>query len=223
MKMPGMSGIELARAIKGDASIAAVRLIMLSSTQSPQEIAAAREAGIETYLNKPVRGAELRRAIAEALGAARIDAQSPAPKLNDRRLAARVLLAEDNAVNEAVAVAMLKGFGCEVEVAKDGREAVAAAHRSRFDVILMDCQMPEMDGFRATRVLRNLEAAHASSTRIPIVALTANALDGDRERCLEAGMDDYMSKPFNQAQLWAVLNKWFRSGTALSAAAIATT
>ena len=213
MKMPGMSGIELARAIKGDASIAAVRLIMLSSTQSPQEIAAAREAGIETYLNKPVRGAELRRAIAEALGAARIDAQSPAPKLNDRRLAARVLLAEDNAVNEAVAVAMLKGFGCEVEVAKDGREAVAAAHRSRIDVILMDCQMPEMDGFRATRVLRNLEAAHASSTRIPIVALTANALDGDRERCLEAGMDDYMSKPFNQAQLWAVLTKWFRSET----------
>jgi signal transduction histidine kinase/CheY-like chemotaxis protein len=211
MKMPGMNGIELARAIKADRMIADVHLIMLSSTSAPAEIAAARAAGIETYLNKPVRGAELRRALCEALGSSPVKARAERARREERRLAARVLLAEDNAVNEAVAVAMLKGFGCEVEVAKDGREAVAAAYRSSFDLILMDCQMPEMDGFRATRVLRDLEASNAASARVPIIALTANALEGDRERCLGAGMDDYISKPFNQAQLWSVLQKWMSS------------
>jgi signal transduction histidine kinase/CheY-like chemotaxis protein len=210
MKMPGMNGIELARAVKADSTIAGVHLIMLSSTSSPAEIASAREAGIETYLNKPVRGAELRRALSEALGARHAEARAQTSKRDERRLAARILLAEDNAVNEAVAVAMLKGFGCEVAVAKDGREAVTAACRSRFDLILMDCQMPEMDGFRATRVLRDLETEKSSLLRTPIIALTANALEGDRERCIEAGMDDYLSKPFNQAQLWDMLQRWMK-------------
>jgi CheY-like chemotaxis protein/nitrogen-specific signal transduction histidine kinase len=212
MKMPGMNGIELARAIKADSTIAGVHLIMLSSTSSPAEIASAREAGIETYLNKPVRGAELRRALSEALGAKQMAGQTPTVKRDERRLAARILLAEDNAVNEAVAVAMLKGFGCEVEVARDGREAVAAACRSHFDVILMDCQMPEMDGFRATRALRELEAEQSGLARTPIIALTANALEGDREHCLASGMDDYMSKPFNQVQLWDTLKRWTKTG-----------
>jgi signal transduction histidine kinase/CheY-like chemotaxis protein len=220
MKMPGMNGIELARAIKADDTIAGVHLIMLSSTSSPAEIASAREAGIETYLNKPVRGAVLRRALSEALGARHADGRgAQAAKREERKLAARVLLAEDNAVNEAVAVAMLKRFGCLVEVAKDGREAVAAASRRPFDLILMDCQMPEMDGFRATRVLRDLETEHSSSVHTPIIALTANALEGDRERCLEAGMDDYLSKPFNQAQLWDVLQRWIPAAAARSAPA----
>jgi signal transduction histidine kinase/CheY-like chemotaxis protein len=221
MKMPGMNGIELARAVKADPKIAGVHLIMLSSTSSPEEIASAREAGIETYLNKPVRGAELRRALSEALGTRHVEVRTQAVKRDERRLAARILLAEDNAVNQAVAVAMLKGFGCDVEVAKDGREAVAAACRSRFDLILMDCQMPEMDGFRATRVLRDVDAENASPVRTPIIALTANALEGDRERCLEAGMDDYLSKPFNQAQLWDMLRKWM-TGAPSEASAVTT-
>jgi signal transduction histidine kinase/CheY-like chemotaxis protein len=218
MKMPGMNGIELARAIKADRAIAGVRLIMLSSTSAPAEIASAREAGIETYLNKPVRGAELRRALSEALGARHAESAAEMGKRDERRLAARILLAEDNAVNEAVAVAMLKGFGCQVEVAKDGREAITAACRSRFDLILMDCQMPEMDGFRATRALRDLETENSASMRTPIIALTANALEGDRERCIEAGMDDYLSKPFNQAQLWDTLRKWMKTGAAVPSA-----
>jgi two-component system, sensor histidine kinase and response regulator len=211
MKMPGMDGVELTRAIKADPAIAGVRLIMLSSIGSPAEIAGAREAGIATYLNKPVRQRELRRAVAEVLGVARSIEKPKPEKQPQQRLSAHVLLAEDNAVNQAVAVAMLKGFGCVVEVAKDGRDRLAAAYRTRFDVILMDCQMPEMDGFRATRVLRNLETAHAAARRIPIIALTANALEGDRERCLTAGMDDYLSKPFNQAQLWDVLTRWIKA------------
>ena len=210
MKMPGMNGVELARSIKADPAITGVHLIMLSSMGSPAETAAAREAGIAMWLSKPVRQRDLRRAVAEVLGVAPAVAPEPA-KRPLQHLGAHVLLAEDNAVNQAVALAMLKGFGCEVEVAKDGREAVAAAYRKRFDLILMDCQMPEMDGFRATRVLRNLETAHEAVRRIPIIALTANALEGDRERCLAAGMDDYLAKPFKQAQLWAVLTRWIEA------------
>jgi CheY-like chemotaxis protein len=128
-----------------------------------------------------------------------------------RRLAARVLVAEDAPVNWELAVAMLESFGCEARVAKNGREAVAAVERERFDLILMDCQMPEMDGFEATRKLRAMEAAAGTrSMRIPIVALTANAIKGDRERCLASGMDDYLAKPFKEEQLWNVLVKWIK-------------
>ena len=210
MKMPGMDGLELARTIKADPAIAHARLVMLSSIGAPAEISGARQAGIDAYLTKPVRQKELLRALTEAIGVSRPQSTDAAP-VRQERLAARVLLAEDNAVNQAVALAMLKAFGCEVELAKDGSETVTAAQRGRFDVILMDCHMPEMDGFRATRVLRNLEAAHAAIRRIPIIALTANALEGDREQCLAAGMDDYLPKPFNQAQLWAVLTRWIKA------------
>ena len=130
-----------------------------------------------------------------------------------RRIEARVLLAEDNMVNQELAVAMLEDFGCEVAVARDGREAVAAAERGQFDLILMDCQMPEMDGFEATRALREAEAADAApgkSVRVPIIALTANAMEGDRERCLAAGMDDYLAKPFKQEQLWSLMTHWIK-------------
>jgi signal transduction histidine kinase/CheY-like chemotaxis protein len=211
MKMPGMDGLELAKTIKADPTIAHVRLVMLSSIGAPAEASGARQAGIDAYLTKPVRQKELLRALTDAIGAPAPTQSVGTAPARQQRLAARVLLAEDNAVNQAVAVAMLKAFGCEVELAKDGSETVAAAQRSRFDVILMDCHMPGMDGFRATRVLRNLEAAHAAIRRIPIIALTANALEGDREQCLAAGMDDYLPKPFNQAQLWAVLTRWIKA------------
>jgi signal transduction histidine kinase/DNA-binding response OmpR family regulator len=210
MKMPGMNGVELTRAIKADPAIGSVPIIMLSSLGAAAEIAAAHEAGIATYLTKPVRQTDLRRAVAQVLGMLQESAAPARVKAAPQRIAARILLAEDNVVNQALALAMLNGFGCEVEIANDGREAVAAAYRARFDLILMDCQMPEMDGFRATRVLRNLETAHEVVRRVPIVALTANALEGDRERCLEAGMDDYLAKPFNQAQLWSVLTTWVK-------------
>jgi CheY-like chemotaxis protein len=116
-------------------------------------------------------------------------------------------------VNEELAIAMLEDFGCEVAVARNGREAVAAAERGQFDLVLMDCQMPEMDGFQATRALREAEAARAGAggtVRVPIIALTANAMEGDRERCLAAGMDDYLAKPFKQEQLWSVMTTWIK-------------
>ncbi len=128
----------------------------------------------------------------------------------------RVLLAEDNAVNRKVASAFLAKLGCRVEAAVDGRYAYEAYVKSAFDLVLMDCQMPEMDGFAATRAIRALEAERGHP-RVPIVALTANALEEDRRRCLEAGMDDFVSKPFERSQLEGVLSRWLRSARPTSA------
>jgi CheY-like chemotaxis protein len=132
-----------------------------------------------------------------------------------QRLHGHVLLAEDNAVNEAVASAMLESFGLRVSLAKNGFEALEALAAQPFDLVLMDCQMPEMDGFEATRRLRQREREKgvAAEARQPIVAVTANAIEGDRERCLAAGMDDYLSKPFNKADLHALLSRWLRPET----------
>jgi CheY-like chemotaxis protein len=132
----------------------------------------------------------------------------PAPaEPEDDSLSARVLLAEDDAVNQMVVEAMLTRLGCEVEVAEDGAAACTAAALGRYDMILMDCHMPVMDGFEATRQIRDDEAQrHAART--PIVALTADALEGDRERCLAAGMDDYITKPVSSATLAGIVERW---------------
>ena len=123
----------------------------------------------------------------------------------------RVLLAEDNPVNREVAVCMLEQLGCQVVVAEQGRDAVAKTECDRFDVVLMDCQMPEMDGFSATKAIRDGE--RRTGWHVPIVALTAHAIDGVRERCLAAGMDDYMTKPFTQGELGSMIQQWVqRSG-----------
>jgi signal transduction histidine kinase/CheY-like chemotaxis protein len=215
MKMPGMDGLELAQAIKAEPAVPGLPVIMLSSMLSPGETASAREAGIAAHLTKPVRQADLRRAIAAAAGFAAPIAQAAAGAPDDERIDARVLLVEDSAVNQEVAVAMLKGLGCDVRLAENGREAIDAVSRRRFDVVLMDCQMPEMDGFEATRSIRKREAARkGAARRVPIVALTANALGGDRARCLAAGMDDYLAKPFKKEQLWSVLAKWVKPSKA---------
>ncbi|MGH8663621.1 MAG: response regulator, partial [Burkholderiales bacterium] len=120
----------------------------------------------------------------------------------------RILLAEDNGVNQEVACAMLHNLGCEADVAHDGAEALERLAAGSFDAVLMDCQMPRMDGFEASREIRSLEAQRADGRRVPIIALTANAMEGDRERCLEAGMDDYLAKPFKLAELGAMLERW---------------
>jgi len=131
---------------------------------------------------------------------------APAPP--NVQLSGTVLLAEDQSVNQAVAAAMLRGLGLEYRVVDDGAEALAALTEQSFDAVLMDCQMPQLDGFEATRRIRRREAARAAP-RMPIIALTANALAGDRERCLAAGMDDYLAKPFKQQDLAAVLQRLF--------------
>ena len=210
MKMPGLNGIELAQAIQSDPALAGTCLILLTSIESPGEAAAARAAGIAACLRKPVGQSVLRRCIAMTMGAA--EEERPAAEALRRPAAltgARVLLVEDNPVNQELASAMLRDLGCRADVANNGCEAVTAAAQGEYDAILMDCQMPEMDGFAATREIRESEAGRGPALRrTPVIALTANAMGGDRERCLAAGMDDYLAKPFEKTQLQTVLQRW---------------
>ncbi len=166
-----------------------------------EEAAAVREAGADVILSRPLCGAEILR----CLGGGAADAPPPAAA----PLAAHLLLVEDHPVNREVALAVLQSLGCRVTVAEDGRKAVEACRAERFDLVLMDIQMPEMDGRQATGAIRADEAARGLP-RMPIVALTANALREDRDACLAAGMDDYLVKPVSGEQLWAVLSRWLR-------------
>jgi len=118
------------------------------------------------------------------------------------------LVAEDNAINQKLAVRLLEKMGHRVIVAHNGQEALAAVDHALFDLVLMDCQMPEMDGYAATRAIRAREALHPSRTRLPIIALTAHAMPGDRDQCVAAGMDDYLAKPMDPADLKAILDRW---------------
>ena len=180
MKMPRMNGIELMRAVRADAALRDTRLAMLTSLSAAGEAAATRAAGADAYLTKPVRRAELFNALARltvpsSAGAPAADAAAASADALDCH-GARVLLAEDNPVNQEIARAMLEGAGCHVTIAVNGRVAVEEWRAQPFALVLMDCQMPELDGFEATREIRALEAA--GSARVPIVALTANAMDG---------------------------------------------
>jgi PAS domain S-box-containing protein len=216
MKMPRLDGIALAAAMRSDPELADVRIVLVTSLHSPDELRRARQAGIQAYLSKPVRRSELFRALAQALGGSASDTVAP-PAQTLPRFRARVLLAEDNGVNQVVARHMLTALGCEFLIVPNGREAVDAARSREFDLVLMDCQMPVMDGQAATREIRTWEAARARDTGIashlPVVALTANALMGDAEACLAAGMDDHLAKPYTRQQLAAKLARWLPSGS----------
>ena len=207
MKMPIMDGLTLATEMRRDPDLVDVRMVMLTSLGNGNEARQAHEIGIESYLTKPVRQSELLGALGQVLQAE----ATPAPALltvaPGRR--ARVLVVEDNLVNQEVARAMLGELGCTIRVASDGREALAALRDEAFDLVFMDCQMPEMDGFEAVRRFR-ASAANGYATRsdTPVVALTANALAGDAERCLAAGFNDYLAKPVRREQLDAALARW---------------
>jgi PAS domain S-box-containing protein len=210
MHMPEMDGITLARTIKQDPALASLTLVMLTSAGSCGSPDEARQAGIERWLIKPVRQSELYNCLTEVLrgGADGQPGLQPLPLLaprNGETFSGRVLLAEDNPVNQQVAVSMLDVLGCQVDVAANGREAVEAVARTPYDLVLMDCQMPEMDGFAATRII---QGGHGGCGAVPIVALTAHAIQGDRERCLAAGMHDYLSKPFTVEMLRTLLARW---------------
>ena len=168
----------------------------------------ARAAGFEGYLSKPVKRMDLFRALAQTVGLAAPDTARSTLDLNLPRIEARVLLAEDNGVNQVVARNMLKALGCTWEIVPNGQEAVTAFEREHYDIILMDCQMPGMDGYEATRLIREIERASGSGLRRPIVALTANALVGDAEQCLAAGMDAHLAKPYTRKQLASILARW---------------
>ncbi len=208
MKMPVMDGIELAVAMRAHEQLREVHTVLVTSLYAPDELARAREAGIGAYLPKPVRRQELFRALAQVAGdssaaVAQLPANAPLPSIR-----ARVLMAEDNGVNQVVARNMLKAMGCEFEIVPNGQEALEAVKRGGFDIVLMDCQMPVMDGYDATRAIREWEDTLNGPSRIAIVALTANALVGDAEICLAAGMDAHLAKPYSRKLLTAMMAQW---------------
>jgi CheY-like chemotaxis protein/HPt (histidine-containing phosphotransfer) domain-containing protein len=209
MCMPGMDGLQLARAISADENLRSIALIMLTSTPELDraELAAA---GIRQWLMKPVRSSEFFDRLV-LLGAGSPPAQTPSAtaRVVQRNLAfpsrGLVLVVEDNEVNQLVAREMVTSLGYRAELATDGAEAVAAVRSTSYHAVLMDCHMPVMDGFEATAIIRGL-AGNAS--RVPIIAMTAGAQDEDRQRCLDAGMDDFLAKPVDMSALKHTLARW---------------
>ena len=218
MQMPGMDGMGLARRISKDPAIARTRMILLTSIGQRGDGDVARRAGIEAYLTKPVRQSELYDAIATVMGTPEEAGEEGAPLVTRHTLRemhtghrAHLLLAEDNPVNQKVAARILERLGYRVDVAQNGLEALEALERNRYAAVLIDVQMPVMDGHEATVEIRRREAALAwrgGGHSTPIIAMTANAMQGDREKALAAGMDDYLAKPVRQEELEEVLGRW---------------
>ena len=207
MQMPGMDGVTLARAIKADPAIASTHLVMLTSLGRHLDDASLRAAGIEACLEKPVKQSRLFDCLVTTLSAprgTRIEAPLPiAPTaLPAENKNVRILIAEDNGVNRKVALGQLRQLGYRADCAANGLEVLDAVSRLPYDIILMDCQMPEMDGYDATRRIREMKLP------IHIIALTANAMEGDREECEAAGMNDYVPKPVRPADLNAAIERW---------------
>jgi CheY-like chemotaxis protein len=199
--MPDLDGVTVAEQIRQAPQIAGAIILMLSSADRPVIAERRRELGIALCLTKPIKESELLESILAALGGAgaRVPA-APLPTAIERAARAlRVLVAEDNPVNQRVVQEILAQRGHTLALAGNGREALAALARESFDVVLMDVQMPEMDGFQATAEIRAREAS--TGTRVPVLAMTAHALKGDRERCLAAGMDGYITKPIRYQEL----------------------
>jgi two-component system sensor histidine kinase/response regulator len=231
MQMPDMDGLELAAAIKSDPANEKMKLVLMTSMAQKGHAAKSAQAGIAGYLNKPVRPAQLYECLRAVMGPASptvtqippqpskiVTAHSLKEARDLRR--PRVLLAEDNQTNQLAAVGMLERLGYQVDVAFNGLEAVAACREIDYGIVLMDNQMPEMDGLTATREIRTFELAQRKPP-VPIIALTANAMHGDREKCLEAGMSDYLSKPFKMAQLGEMLQRWGKVSPAVVVAVAA--
>jgi len=221
MQMPGQDGFEIAKTIKETYSEEDVKIILLSSIGQRGDAGRCKEAGISGYLHKPVKQSDLFDAITMTLGlsAKQTNTLITRHSVHEARESLSILLAEDNAVNQILAVKLLTSRGHRVTVAGNGKEAVDAWTKGDFDLIFMDIQMPEMDGYAATRAIRNVEreagqtatlgTGHPGS-RIPIIAMTAHAMSGDREKCLEAGMDDYVSKPIKPVELYRAIDRAVR-------------
>jgi CheY-like chemotaxis protein len=206
---PGEEGaFDAAQVLKADPELAGLPLVLFSYLGVSGQARSAKEAGFSAYLARPLRLAQLQATLERILAPA-----GPREELVTRHSLkeeagagpAGILVVEDNAVNRKLVVTMLKKLGHKADVASHGREALAALDRGGYRLVLMDCQMPEMDGFEATRRIRAREDGQA---RIPIVALTANAMEGDRDRCLAAGMDGYLAKPIQTEALRSVVETW---------------
>jgi CheY-like chemotaxis protein len=205
--MPDIDGFALAGQIQQDQDLGPVAIMMLTSAGRLGDAARCQELGILAYLVKPFHHGELLEAISQVL-AKKEPQLKDMPLVTPHRLKedahrARVLLAEDNPVNQTLVVRVLEKRGYTVEVRSDGRGALEALENGQFDVVLMDVQMPDMDGFEATAAIRAKELL--TGGHIPIIALTAHALKGDKERCISAGMDDYLSKPIRAIELVSMI------------------
>jgi two-component system sensor histidine kinase/response regulator len=216
MQMPEMDGLMLGRAIKSDPAIASTRLVMLTSLGNQLDAEDMKQAGIEACVLKPVKQSRLFNRVAEVMAGhmplarkktqtATLSLKSPVPPPpNLSRKAVRILLAEDNIINQKVAVGLLNNIGYGADVANNGVEVLAALALRPYDLILMDCQMPELDGYETTQRIR----ANPESGSMRIIAMTANAMRGESEKCLEAGMNDYLSKPVRLESLRDMLARW---------------
>ncbi|HWR29508.1 MAG TPA: response regulator [Negativicutes bacterium] len=216
--MSEMDGIALTRLIRSDSKWSDLRLLMISSYDGDDKKREAMEAGVDGYLLKPIKQAQLLNSIAKVMGRgventtaamrqATIITEKPAGNApTNLKKTKRVLLAEDNAANQKLALLLLKKLGYEVQLAVNGLETLAAIAEEQFDLVLMDCQMPEMDGFEATQEIRKKELG--TGRHIPIIAMTANAMQDDRQQCIKAGMDDYISKPIDFPKLQDILDRW---------------
>jgi len=227
--MPDMGGEMLGRLIKADPQLCHISLLLLTSSGQKSDRARFEEAGFSAYLVKPTRSTHLIGALAALWGATLNGTALPEiitrhslaeahaavqRSLSEEALPfSHVLIAEDNAINRKLATRLLEKLGCRVDVASNGIEAVQMWSSLPYDAIFMDCQMPEMDGFEATAEIRRRERIIWPALHIPIVALTAAAMAGDREKCLAAGMDDFLSKPIQPGMLRSVLERWAWSKT----------
>jgi len=209
--MPGPTGLEVARIINGDRTLSGTRIILLTSLADRIAADTSLDVGVVESVMKPVRRLALHRAIVSALRpVAPIKPSASAAEAAPREAAVpvqsvRILVAEDNLVNQRVVLGLLAKLGHHADAVRNGLEAVKAVESGTYDVVFMDCQMPELDGFEATRRIRRLSGTCA---RVPIVALTANAMQGDRERCLDVGMNDYVTKPVDVGRLLAALQRF---------------
>lgn len=235
MNMPGMNGLELAQLIRADPRLQQVRLILLTSVGLKGNGMLAKQAGIEGYLTKPIRKKDLQLCLGMVMGRLNLSESTSMPfSFNPEGFqhrkpptrAGRILVVDDHVVNQQLAEMMLTRLGHRVDLAGNGLEALEALSRIRYDLVFMDCQMPEMDGYEATQAIRRGETSciglhHGEGSspsgsnppsqglpRVPIVAMTANAMQGDKEKCLKAGMDDYISKPVKMGELEEKLIKW---------------
>ena len=212
MHMPNMDGFTLIERIHGGSNASAATIMMLTSAGHHGDAMRCHQLGIAAYLLKPVRQSALREAIVRTLGAQRCQVSAPLvtryalAENDDPTMALRVLVVDDNHVNRLVAKRIIEKKGHEVIVASSGREALGTLDKERFDIVLMDLQMPEMDGFEVTAAIR--ESERATGLHQPVIALTAHALESDRERCLAAGMDGYLSKPIRPDEINSLLDEY---------------
>jgi signal transduction histidine kinase/CheY-like chemotaxis protein len=215
--MDGMNGLEVCTALRRESHLLDVPIVLLTSVSFNGRKDLLTNAGASGQLTKPVKQSQLKKHILRVLG---ITPEESSTKLDhgfevndvdlEKRKKHRILLVEDNAINQRIAVALLKKAGYSCEIANNGQEAVDTVSQLPFDLILMDCQMPIMDGYAATGTIRKRQAR--TGEYVPIIAMTANAMEGDRERCIDAGMDDYITKPVSSEQLYEKLRYWLNSG-----------